>query len=225
MLPLLVTERSVHTPAHAAISRLCWLCRCILGDPETKIATGGFRTGTEVDGQAPGEPLGSAVAGSDAGWLGGVCRAAREPSAAGFILSAKLIFSGSLRHILTSDGLSSAAMGTACSSCRTVRLLSVASNELPVKHCGKSPTSSAASAAQQQVVLACPCSPCFATGPSEQKCCQVLALSPRRKALFSGPRRAARGPPRGKRRITIPCLTICPVRRQRAAGSWVTSGN
>lgn len=186
-LPLLLALR---TPAHAATSRLCWLCGCILGDPETKIATGGFRTGAEVDGQAPGEPLGSAVAGSDAGWLGGVCRADWEPSTAGFILSAKFIFSGSFHHILTSDGLSSAAMGTACSSCRTVHLLSVSKKKKK-----KIPP------ILQQVL------------PSRSTA-RFLALSPGRKALFSSPRRAARRSPGARGASQSPASQSAPFQAE-----------
>lgn len=34
-------------------------CRCVLGDPETKIAKGELRTGAGIDEQALGEPRGA----------------------------------------------------------------------------------------------------------------------------------------------------------------------
>lgn len=54
----LVVESSVDVPAHAAASP-CGLCRCVLGDPESKINRGEFRTGVEIDDQASGEPRGA----------------------------------------------------------------------------------------------------------------------------------------------------------------------
>lgn len=54
----LVARRRVDVPARTALS-LGWLCRCVLRDPETKIARGEFGTGVEVDDQALGKPRGA----------------------------------------------------------------------------------------------------------------------------------------------------------------------
>lgn len=98
-------------PAHTAVS-LWWLCRCDLGDPETEIAGGGFRAGTERDGQALRGPPQASERGAVQSSLGGTADkrgsgAARAPGAGrlshvvtdvGFILTSKFVFSGGLGH-------------------------------------------------------------------------------------------------------------------------------
>lgn len=112
--PLLTVQeqRGCASPAHTAIS-LWWLCRCDLGDPETGIAGGEFRAGTERDDQALRGSREAPKRGAVQSSLGGTadkagCRAAQAPRAGrlsravsdvGFIPTSKFVFSGSLgRH-------------------------------------------------------------------------------------------------------------------------------